>query len=97
MARKNPRPEVSRRKFLAGVAVAGAATTVASPPDVASAATPPIGAAKIPSALRPTAQQIAIETEIQNATSEAAQFAQQSPWPEATTATEHVFAESNGH
>jgi acetolactate synthase-1/2/3 large subunit len=64
MARKDPRPEVSRRKFLAGVAVAGAATTVASPPDVASAAAPPIGAAKIPSALRPTAQQIAIETEV---------------------------------
>jgi acetolactate synthase I/II/III large subunit len=64
MARKDPRPEVSRRKFLAGVAVAGAATTVASPPDVASAATPPIGAAQIPSALRPTAQQIAIETEV---------------------------------
>src|SRR5260370_7279536 len=63
MARKNPRPEVSRRKFLAGVAVAGAATTVAAP-DVAGAATPPVGAAKIPSALRPTAQQIAVETEI---------------------------------
>src|SRR5260370_36313651 len=63
MARKNPRPEVSRRKFLAGVAVAGAATTVAAP-DVASAAAAPIAAAKIPSALRPTAQQIAIETEV---------------------------------
>jgi acetolactate synthase-1/2/3 large subunit len=63
MARKDPRPEVSRRKFLAGVAVAGAATTVASP-DAASAATPPIEAARIPSALRPTAQQIAIETEV---------------------------------
>src|SRR5450631_181603 len=63
MARKDPRPEVSRRKFLAGVAVAGAATTVASP-DAANAATPPVAAAKVPSALRPTAQQIAIETEI---------------------------------
>ena len=59
MARKDPRPEVSRRKFLAGVAVAGAATTVAAPPDAANAATPPVAAAKIPSALRPTAQQIA--------------------------------------
>ena len=28
MARKDPRPEVNRRKFLAGVAVAGAATAV---------------------------------------------------------------------
>jgi thiamine pyrophosphate-dependent acetolactate synthase large subunit-like protein len=64
MARKSPHPEVSRRKFLAGVAVAGAATTVASPPDVASAAAPPIGAAKIPTVLPPTAHQIAIETEI---------------------------------
>jgi acetolactate synthase I/II/III large subunit len=63
MARKNARPEVSRRKFLAGVAVAGAATTVAAP-DVVNAATPPVAAAKIPSALRPTAQQIAIETEV---------------------------------
>jgi acetolactate synthase I/II/III large subunit len=64
MARKNPqnpRPEVSRRKFLAGVAVAGAATTVATPPE---AATPPAAAARIPSVLRPTAQQIAAETEL---------------------------------
>ncbi len=64
MARKGSRPEVSRRKFLTGVAVAGAATTVAAPPNVASAATPPIEAAKIPSALRPTARQIAVETEL---------------------------------
>src|SRR6202163_2803924 len=63
MARKNSRPEVSRRKFLAGVAVAGAATTVASP-EITSAATPPVAAAKIPSALRPTAQQVALETEV---------------------------------
>src|SRR5215217_3146654 len=55
MARKNLHPEVSRRKFLAGVAVAGAATTTA---------TPPAGAAKIPSALPPSAQQIAAETGI---------------------------------
>jgi thiamine pyrophosphate-dependent acetolactate synthase large subunit-like protein len=62
MARKDPRPEVSRRKFLAGVAVAGAASTVAGP-EAASAATPPVAAAKIPSVLRPTAQQIALENE----------------------------------
>ena len=63
MARKNSRPEVSRRKFLAGVAVAGAATTVASP-DVASAAAPPVAAARVPAVQRPTAQQIAAETEL---------------------------------
>jgi acetolactate synthase-1/2/3 large subunit len=62
MARKDPRPEVSRRKFLAGVAVAGAATTVAAP-DAATAA-PPVAAAKVPTVLRPTAHQIAIETEV---------------------------------
>jgi thiamine pyrophosphate-dependent acetolactate synthase large subunit-like protein len=62
MARKSPRPEVSRRKSLAGVAVAGAASTVAAPS--ADAATPPVAAAKIPSVLRPTAQQIAAETEL---------------------------------
>src|SRR3954471_8595153 len=38
MARKDPRPEVNRRKFLAGVAVAGAATAVTPP--VANGATP---------------------------------------------------------
>ena len=63
MARKNPRPEVSRRKFLAGVAVAGAATTVDAA-GAANAATPPIGPRRFPSALRPTAQQIAAETEL---------------------------------
>jgi acetolactate synthase-1/2/3 large subunit len=62
MAHKDMRPEVSRRKFLAGVAVAGAATTVAAP-EAATAATPPVAAAKIPSVLRPTAQQIALENE----------------------------------
>ena len=63
MARKTSRPEVSRRKFLAGVAVAGAATTVASP-EAVNAATPPVEAAKVPAVLRPTAQQIAAETEL---------------------------------
>jgi thiamine pyrophosphate-dependent acetolactate synthase large subunit-like protein len=63
MARKSPRPEVSRRKFLAGVAVAGAATTVAAPPD-ANAVTVPVEAAKVPSALPPGVRQIAVETEL---------------------------------
>src|SRR5215831_5927444 len=57
MARKQ-RPEVSRRKFLAGVAVTGAAATAAS---TNANATPPVAAARIPSALRPTATQIAAE------------------------------------
>jgi len=58
MARKDSRPEVSRRKFLAGVAVAGAAATASNS---ASAATPPVAAGRVPSAVRPTAQQIAAE------------------------------------
>jgi thiamine pyrophosphate-dependent acetolactate synthase large subunit-like protein len=60
MARKNSRPEVSRRKFLAGAAVAGAAATTSA----ASAATPPTGAARIPSAVRPTAYQVALEANV---------------------------------
>jgi len=63
MARKNSRPQVNRRKFLSGVAMAGAATTVAAQQNVANAMSPPVGAAKIPAVLRPTAQQIALETE----------------------------------
>src|SRR5215212_10332192 len=62
MARKDSHPEVSRRKFLAGVAVTGAAATTAT--KAANAATPPVGAAKLPSALPPTAHQIATETGI---------------------------------
>src|SRR5262245_4094633 len=58
MARKDSRPEVSRRKFLAGVAVAGAAATASNS---ASAATPPVAAGRVPSAVRPTAKQIAAE------------------------------------
>jgi acetolactate synthase I/II/III large subunit len=58
MARKDARPEVSRRKFLAGVVVAGAAATATS--GVAKAA-PPVAAGRIPSALRPSAHQIAAE------------------------------------
>src|SRR5215469_9188887 len=64
MARKNPSreasPNVSRRKFLAGAAVAGA--TIA--PEVANAAALPTAAAKVPSALPPSARQIALETEV---------------------------------
>jgi thiamine pyrophosphate-dependent acetolactate synthase large subunit-like protein len=63
MARKNPHPAVSRRKFLAGVAVAGAATSVAKP-EVADAAAPPVAAERVPAVRRPTAQQIAAETEL---------------------------------
>src|SRR5262249_37694375 len=61
MARKNSRSEVSRRKFLAGVAVAGAAASATT----AKAATPGTTAAdvkRLPSALPPTAYQIAAET-----------------------------------
>src|SRR5262245_22285280 len=63
MARKDSRPEVSRRKFLAGVAVAGAAATASNS---ASAATPPVAAGRVPSAVRPTAQQIAAEAGVVN-------------------------------
>ena len=66
MARKDPHPQVNRRKFLAGVAVAGAATAVTSPPSVANAASnasSPIGSdARRPSALPPSAQVAAAET-----------------------------------
>src|SRR3954470_21770564 len=62
MARKNLRPDVSRRKFLTGVAVAGAAATTAT--NVADAASPPVSAAKPPLALRPTAHQIALEANV---------------------------------
>src|SRR5438105_14112999 len=57
MARKDARPEVSRRKFLAGVAVAGAAATATT----SAKAAPPVAAGRTPSALRPSAQQIAAE------------------------------------
>ena len=66
MARKDPRPEVNRRKFLAGVAVAGAATAVSPPQNAANAATTPTlptgpGRAK-PSALPPSGALAAAET-----------------------------------
>src|SRR5215510_11120687 len=61
MARKNSRPEVSRRKFLAGVAVAGASATAAK------AATPGTTAAdvkRLPAAVEPSVHQIAMETAV---------------------------------
>ena len=64
MARKDSRPEVSRRRFLSGVAVAGAASAVATSSKVANAATPGTTAAdikRLPSAIVPTARQIAAE------------------------------------
>src|SRR5258708_441790 len=63
-ARRDPRPDVSRRKFLAGVAVAGAATGVAPPvADAATTATPSASPPpRAPSALPPTWHVAAAET-----------------------------------
>src|SRR5262244_3132192 len=61
MARKQSRPEVSRRRFLAGVAVAGASATAAK------AATPGTTAAdvkRLPAAIEPMAHQVATETAV---------------------------------
>src|SRR5437870_3022937 len=64
MARKHPRPEVSRRKFLAGAAVAGATTALAPPAAKAAATTDAsISAPRRPSALPPTMQVAVTETE----------------------------------
>ena len=64
MARRDPRPEVNRRKFLAGVAVAGAATAVTPP--VANGATPATSPSaeppRRPSALPPNMHVAAAET-----------------------------------
>jgi acetolactate synthase-1/2/3 large subunit len=66
MARKDSRPEVNRRKFLAGVAVAGAATAVTSPQNAANAATTPTlptgPGRSAPSALPPSGALAAAET-----------------------------------
>jgi acetolactate synthase I/II/III large subunit len=65
MARIGPRAKVNRRKFLTGVAVAGAATAVPPAQDGAKAATPPSPNAETPSvssALRPSAKVAAAET-----------------------------------
>ena len=63
-ARKDARGEVSRRKFLAGVAVAGAATTGASPSVSAApaASAPEAAAPRAPSALPPSMRLAAAET-----------------------------------
>jgi acetolactate synthase-1/2/3 large subunit len=67
MALKETQPKVNRRKFLAGVAMAGAAGAVTPPNGVADAATPPAatpndGFIRRPSALRPSAVVAAAET-----------------------------------
>jgi acetolactate synthase I/II/III large subunit len=65
MARKKSRPDVSRRKFLAGVAVASAATAVTPPAaNGATGARAPGDAApgRRPSALPPTIQVVAAES-----------------------------------
>jgi acetolactate synthase-1/2/3 large subunit len=59
MARKISGPKVDRRKFLTGVAVAGAAVAPQVANAVPAAGTAP---ARVPSALPPTATQIAAET-----------------------------------
>src|SRR3954471_8108716 len=62
MARKNSSPDVSRRKFLKGVAVGGAAVSATA----ANAA--PVGTGadvkRLPSAVIPSVQQIAAETSV---------------------------------
>jgi len=63
MARKTPRTEVSRRKFLSGVAVAGAAVT-ATKADAATPGTTAADVKRLPSALPPRAHQVAVETEV---------------------------------
>src|SRR5262249_44346647 len=62
MARKQPRPEVSRRKFLAGAAVAGATTALAPPAANAAATDGSVSAPRRPSALPPTMQVAVAET-----------------------------------
>src|SRR5215471_16357099 len=62
MARKQPRPEVSRRKFLAGAAVAGATTALAPPVAKAATTDGSISAPRRPSALPPTVQVAVAET-----------------------------------
>jgi acetolactate synthase-1/2/3 large subunit len=61
MTRRDHHPKVSRRKFLSGVAVAGAAATAQS---TAQAATAPdaVAPARVPSALPPSAKVAAAET-----------------------------------
>src|SRR5437762_11614372 len=62
MARKDPGPQVDRRKFLTGVAAAGAATAAATMSTPVARAAEPAPAPRVPSALRPTLQVAAAET-----------------------------------
>ena len=70
MARKVPStkdsgPKVDRRKFLTGVAVAGAAGTIV--PQAANATIAGAAPARLPSVLPPTTQTIAAETNVPQA------------------------------
>jgi thiamine pyrophosphate-dependent acetolactate synthase large subunit-like protein len=62
MARKDTDPKVGRRKFLTGVAAAGAAGAASAIATPAARAADPAPAPRIPSALRPTMQVAAAET-----------------------------------
>jgi thiamine pyrophosphate-dependent acetolactate synthase large subunit-like protein len=61
-AQNDPRPEVSRRKFLAGVAVTGAATAVTPPAAQGATTSSNAAPAPRPSALPPSMQVAAVET-----------------------------------
>jgi thiamine pyrophosphate-dependent acetolactate synthase large subunit-like protein len=61
MARKEKNLEVSRRRFLTGVAVAGAAGAAVAKPNGAQAAVAAAADKRLPSAVMPTARQIAME------------------------------------
>ncbi len=60
MARKDPGPKVGRRKFLAGFVAAGAASAMTPPTALAAERSAP---PKVPSALPPSAQVAAAETQ----------------------------------
>jgi acetolactate synthase-1/2/3 large subunit len=62
MARKDPGPQVDRRKFLTGVAAASAATAAAAMSAPVARAAEPAPAPRVPSALPPTMQVAAAET-----------------------------------
>ncbi len=64
MARKRSQPEVSRRKFLAGAAVAGAAAASTSVANAATARDDRCRLKRLPAAVPPSVQQIANETAI---------------------------------
>ena len=62
MARKDPGPQVDRRKFLTGVAAAGAATAAATMSTPVARAAEPGPAARVPSALPPSMHVAQAET-----------------------------------